>query len=795
MFRKHQFNVSTESGLQRKEEQLNAPKKKPCRLISFILAITLLLTSCGVGGQSKPDTQSKDVGQTDETVMSPEKTSITTDDGITVDVGDYVLDREEVVSISKLNGEDHSEDGYKIDVYDIRLGDLHELDDFITIRIPYDTTYCDKGQNPAKCVGAKYKNEETGEWEDVLFEVDANAQELVIYTDHLSEYGVFCVANEGNRNAHITDIHDSRLTMSRDQAIDFASRIAEDDPDVGKDLREFVSNASDMFFDWSDRLDNAINIATLGDVPDWLSSEIPNTNQTLFSALGYLATAKNLMTIAVKDSVGGGASDGEILNLIRDVGTKVTTYWADAFTSVGSGALSIGMGGVLIIDKMLTAFAEEAKSTKLEDIGYVYHHYNEGFTSANWAHKLMKPKDWRKLVIQTIEKNPDDADSVIDILEEQFRSYASDFFFLTADQQAEVAADVPNVTVRRIPDFTEAEKNQMIDEYVAYLKDKFMPAILKSVQTYFIRKSEQAELDAINKIKNFYNTKITITISEDLKKGESSQYAGYRLRFAPLDTDADERSWTGTWPKEGKLTTTATLLGFMTAGYPHTVEFFKPDANINTDKPEFTVPFVISMPTITIKLEKTEKGKWVLTDSGFEVRENSTDGGGEYTNTFDGDLYKHLASYRYDPETRVDAADVPWFASYSCSISPLPKELMPESSFSIDINTSVESYDEQIHNIFCGLYVEADDILDEMALTDSLSSANGYVYGDGERPIHAGDSPGPVYGVPWDAPWIEGMSDTVTMTMPDAKEPVPSFRIVFDSNAGRSWFEYTWTPE
>ena len=407
MFRKHQFNVSTESGLQRKEEQLNAPKKKPCRLISFILAITLLLTSCGVGGQSKPDTQSKDVGQTDETVMSPEKTSITTDDGITVDVGDYVLDREEVVSISKLNGEDHSEDGYKIDVYDIRLGDLHELDDFITIRIPYDTTYCDKGQNPAKCVGAKYKNEETGEWEDVLFEVDANAQELVIYTDHLSEYGVFCVANEGNRNAHITDIHDSRLTMSRDQAIDFASRIAEDDPDVGKDLREFVSNASDMFFDWSDRLDNAINIATLGDVPDWLSSEIPNTNQTLFSALGYLATAKNLMTIALKDSVGGGASDGEILNLIRDVGTKVTTYWADAFTSVGSGALSIGMGGVLIIDKMLTAFAEEAKSTKLEDIGYVYHHYNEGFTSANWAHKLMKPKDWRKLVIQTIEKNPD----------------------------------------------------------------------------------------------------------------------------------------------------------------------------------------------------------------------------------------------------------------------------------------------------------------------------------------------------------------------------------------------------
>ena len=84
--------------------------------------------------------------------------------------------------------------------------------------------------------------------------------------------------------------------------------------------------------------------------------------------------------VAIDDAAGSGADKGEVLNLLRDVSSKVTAYWADAFTSVGSSALSVGMGGVLIIDKMLTAFAEEAYSTKLEDIAYVYHFYNERYT-------------------------------------------------------------------------------------------------------------------------------------------------------------------------------------------------------------------------------------------------------------------------------------------------------------------------------------------------------------------------------------------------------------------------------
>ncbi len=605
------------------------------KVIAFLLAaimILSLLSGCGGNSADKP-------GKKGELTLSPETTAVTTSDGITVDVGDYVLDGETQLTVAKQPAEENKDEGYKIESYDISLGEMHELNDFITIRIPYDTGFCENGQDPARCVGAKYKNETTGEWEDVLFEVDSTANELVIYTDHLSCYGIFYVKNEGKRNAYITDVLDAGLYMENAAAYDFAKRIAKDDPTVIGELAKFGIQASSNFFDYADRLDNAITMATVGDIPDWLNTEISGTNLTLFSAIGYIATCKSLMEVAINDTAGGGADKGEVLNLIRDVGSKVTSYWADAFTSVGSGALSVGMGGVLVIDKMLTAFAEEAASTKLEDIAYVYHHYNEGFSG--FGHKPMTAKDWRAKAIEVIDKHPNDPEIAVTALEAGFREYASEFFTLTLDQQAEVAADTPLVTVKNIPNITEAEQEKLTEEYIAHLKANVMPGVLRSVENYMVRKVEQQQLQAINKIKAYYNSKINITLTEDIEEGKESAYIGYKFRFAPLNETAAVANWTRKW--DGKpVNTSATLMGFMTAGLPHTVEFFAPDADMNTAKPEFVVPFVIGIPEINITFGGSPKfeggidafmGEWrdaegkrtILSRSGNNVIEKNPD--------------------------------------------------------------------------------------------------------------------------------------------------------------------------
>ncbi len=605
------------------------------KVMAFLLAIVLVLSLLSGCGGSPTEKTGKNGAHT----LSPETTAVTTSDGITVDAGDYVLDGETELTVVKQPAQENKDEGYKIEAYDISLGEMHELNDFITIRIPYDTGFCEKGQDPARCVGAKYKNETTGEWEDVLFEVDSAANELVIYTDHLSCYGVFYVKNEGKRNAYITDVLDSGFYMENAVAYDFAKRIANDDPAVTQDLAKFGIEASSTFFDYSDRLDNAITMATVGDIPKWLNTEISGTNLTLFSAIGYIATCTSLMKVAVNDTVGGGADKGEVLNLIRDVSSKVTAYWADTFTSVGSAALSVGMGGVLVIDKMLTAFAEEAASTKLEDIAYVYHHYNEGFSG--FGHKPMTAKDWRAKAIEVVDKHPNDPEIAVTALEAGFREYASEFFKLTADQQAEVAADTPLVTVKNIPNITEAEQEKLTEEYISHLKADVMPGVLKSVETYMVRKVEQQQLQAINKIKDYYNSKISITVKEDIPEGKESAYVGYKFRFAPLNETAAVANWTGMW--DGKpINTSATLMGFMTAGLPHTVEFFAPDADMNTAKPEFVVPFVIAIPEINIEFGGSPKfeggidafmGEWrdtegkrtILSRNGDNVIEKNPD--------------------------------------------------------------------------------------------------------------------------------------------------------------------------
>ena len=589
------------------------------KLVALLLAIMLMLstfTGCAINPveqlgnlfdqlknpakqTEQKENQTAQTGSQTGLTLSPEQTAVTTDNGIFVDVGDYVLDGETELTVAKQPVEEHPEEGYKIESYDISLGDMHELNDFITIRIPYSTDFCEEGQDPDRCVGAKYKNETTGEWEDVLFEVDADANELVIYTDHLSVYGVFYVDNEGRRNAYITDVFGgSGLYMSKSQALGFAERIAADDPSVVTELAQFGIDKCSDFFDYSDRLDNAITMATLGDVPEWLSTEIQGTSLTMFSALGYISTCKSLMEVAIQDTVGGGADTGAVLNLIRDVSSKVTTYWADVFTTAGSGALAVGMGGVLIIDKMLTGFAEEAAATKMEDIEFIYHHFNEGFSG--FGHTPMTAKDWRARVIEIIDKYPNDPEIAINALESGFRAYASKFFNLELDQQNVVAAYTPNVTMKRVPDYTSAEKDQMIERYIAHLKTNVMPAVLKSVDRYMVKKVEQQQLEALNKLKDYYNTRINITITENLPEGSESAYVGYKFRFAPLDDTAVVENWSGTWQGQ-PLRDSATLIGFMMAGFPHTVEFFEPGADINTAEPAFVVPFVISTPEINIE--------------------------------------------------------------------------------------------------------------------------------------------------------------------------------------------------
>lgn len=98
----------------------------------MVLPLTVGLSGCGSEGKT---------GNPSHYMLSPENTSVSTDTGITVSLGDYVLEEETELVVTPRPAEEDAEAGYKIESYDFTLGDMTALDDFITIRIPYDDTY------------------------------------------------------------------------------------------------------------------------------------------------------------------------------------------------------------------------------------------------------------------------------------------------------------------------------------------------------------------------------------------------------------------------------------------------------------------------------------------------------------------------------------------------------------------------------------------------------------------------------------------------------------------------------
>lgn len=126
----------------------------------------------------------------------------------------------------ELPGKTDKTNGVKVTAYDFELGEKTNFDDVITIEIPYDTKYAEAGAE-SECIGAKYFNQASGEWEGVYYEVDAENRQVLIYTTHLSTYGVFQVKNENTRKAYITDVYAIAGLLNSGKSFEVIKELAE----------------------------------------------------------------------------------------------------------------------------------------------------------------------------------------------------------------------------------------------------------------------------------------------------------------------------------------------------------------------------------------------------------------------------------------------------------------------------------------------------------------------------------------------------------------------------------------
>lgn len=559
-------------------------KKKIAFLLTVAILLPLLAGLTGCSGEK--------TGKTSGYKLSPENTSVNTDMGISVSLGDYVLEEETELVITQRPTEEDAEAGYKIEAYDFTLGEITDLDDFITIRIPYHDTYCEAGQDASRCVGAKYLSEATGSWEDVLFEVDKDSKELIIYTDHLSVYGAFYVRDEGLRRAYISDVYACLSQVDIKDAVDVLTEYVakggaggELSVGLGASLVSELFGISDSLSSGIDMTTNPVTIASLGNPV--FDSALADKAYKGLDKLGKVVSMVKIGSVILKDE----ASKSEMMGLYKDVAS-----FAIGFSE--SAAIGTLMSGIWVFDYMLNTMFEQAMEIKMENIGMVYLHFNDYFNSGPYRARTLK--DWRQVFIDIAEKNPGNEAAVKAAIEAEIDRYARVFWDIGPDAQAEVASDL-DVNYKRMSYPTSAEIEPLVADYKANLYERLYP-VSASVRDYMEKKAHQEHVKALNDMRDFYNQYIGLKIVEDVAPDKKPKYANYYARFEPLSDAAVKTNWTGKLDKDGSMTTVFTVLGFIQAGSPDTIALYEPGSNPDKDEPKHKVGFTLTAPQTEVKL-------------------------------------------------------------------------------------------------------------------------------------------------------------------------------------------------
>ncbi len=520
---------------------------------------------------------------------------------VTIDFGEYGIDKSETLQIRELPEKTDKSNGVKVIAYDFDLGSQSLFDDVITIAIPYDEKYVEKGAE-GECVGAKYYNRDTGEWEGVLYEVDAEKQQVLIYTTHLSTYGVFQVKNENTRKAYITDVYAIAGMMNTGKSFEVLQELA----DSGEPGNAAFEAGFEAINTVTGNTGTAITAITLGGQYDGaLVEALDNGSQHLGLALAVVQTCYDF-TYNFSDDAGKLST---LSNLVKNIANNAVGY-------LGSSALKVGFAGIAVFDIILSTVQSDMVELKLENIGDVYQYYND-------VEAPRSNKEWRTIMIRILNENQDDPQMAQQLINREIDDYCNRFWELGYGKVKEIAG----VSGKKYS-FDEREwtkdREVLTQQYRAHLLARLQAPMI-SARKYLLNKAmEQAQREFEKQLRSLQrelNKTVSVQIIEQPDSEGKYKYSGYTVRFAPLSNVANVKNWTGKMPGSGTMNTSFTILGHMQSGSPNNIELYAP----GKDTPELTVPFKVSYPITTIQLDgnNEEKTEQIETDDPEEMAEET----------------------------------------------------------------------------------------------------------------------------------------------------------------------------
>lgn len=550
-------------------------KEKISIILIFFMFISLFY---GCSSESK-DFETEEKNESIKKLVT-EKNPTVIEKGAEITFSNFDLENDISINISKtkappLNFDQEITEDYKLDVYEIKTPEKNEFIDLIKIRLDYNPDFIDKDADESRSAFAMYFNPDTNKWETLDYWVDTNNKQVVITTNHLSKYGVFTVKNENTRLAYIGTVNSYIKIVNSEMAqeiINEAINKTKSESEKAKELGMEITN------DWLGL--SGFLLTTSGEV---YSTNFLDNFGKVFNGLGIAAA-----TVQV-------AIDFQSENSVKLYGNLSKNILNIAVSKWGTSALQLSFAGVFAIDYSLNKFANEAWDGR-NNIWYdAYNmHYKEKMK--------LSPRKWYSKFFwiwqdSLKEKDPnylkDQINAAINANITAFWQNETTMAFYQGEAMDSGSTGGGGINDRLIENITDAKRAELVKSLQPVFNQ------LEKKITYYLRSQYRKKL---KEVKNKFNRIIKVEIEEVIPEGSSSKYAGYIVKFAPLNEKAKAKTWIGKLDENGSIKTRFTLLAHLQSGQPNTIKLYSPDANIETDKPEKSVEFTISGNELNIKI-------------------------------------------------------------------------------------------------------------------------------------------------------------------------------------------------
>jgi len=441
--------------------------------------------------------------------------------------------------------------------YDFDLEGIHDLKGVVEIRIPVNN----------RCYAA-YHNKETGEWEPVLNYYDSRTKEMVIISDHLSEFSVFEVTDEHKRTAQLKYWgFDPTTPKDIEKVAELFAKVAQSGDPVYAAIDAF---ANDEFSIYSLGLSVGVTPITVGG----FDLKLINGYSELVSKMGQAwCVVQFANTLRGDDNAATGMAAFKVINeLVLKPGLEKKLF-------AGNFLFPACMTALAVLDFQINWFATEVHNTATTLYADAYKKYfrrNSSYPSIG-GYGYRTAVQWYDLIsgfFSDSSLGPDEImakidELVIDYVNQPWRD-TDGFTWAVNDSRGLWPFWV---------EITNADRKMIADEHRKELYTGTLKSVITSINRKQMCKAKEKFDEVYRQYAKMMNKVVNLRFKDSaITDGAKSKFAGCTIRFAEMpSTVADPEKWECVIKDNGSA-----IIQFRM--YPYLAEGFKPLLEVVDEK-------------------------------------------------------------------------------------------------------------------------------------------------------------------------------------------------------------------